>query len=227
MPAWPFPYWAREAFPKRKRTPGTRRTSRGSGVTDAVRRARPERRSASRTVALSDGSTLAFDDLLIATGSSPRASGDRRCRPSGRGAAVDACGHRSRLQRADALQAAGRTSRAWCSSGAGFVGFIVLETRCTSGRGILPWSSASPRPAEGCSTQRPRNTRSAGLRRATSRSTAARRCAEFASRRTGRSRSSCPTGRSLAADIVILATGVRANLDLLQDRALPRMTGSW
>ena len=79
-----------------------------------------------RTVTLSDGSTLAFDNLLIATGSSP-------LRPSIPGADLPgveplwSLAHTDRvLKYAASLQPAGRTPRV-VLVGAGFIGIIVLN----------------------------------------------------------------------------------------------------
>ena len=48
-----------------------------------------------KTVSLDDGSRLAFDKLLIATGSTPVRPPNRRCRSARRRAVVDACRYRA------------------------------------------------------------------------------------------------------------------------------------
>jgi len=167
-----------------------------------------------RTVTLSDGNTVEFDNLLIATGSSPLA-------PSISGADLPGVqplwtlAHTGAvLKHGEALERMGRTPRV-VLVGAGFIGFIVLNAMykrkwqlavVEREKQVLPrmldapaadhvhrWLAARHIPVHcGASVRQ--------IRRETD----------------GTKTLELSDGQSLAADIVILATGIRPNLDLLQ-----------
>ena len=164
-------------------------------------------------VTLSDGSALDFDDLLIATGSSPLS-------PPIPGADLPgvetlwSLAHTGRvLQRAQALQAAGRTPRV-ALVGAGFIGCIVLNAMHKR-----QWQLAV---VERDAQVLPRMLDATAADHA-QRWLAARgipvHCGATVRRirqHDGALAVDLSDGRSLAADLVILATGIRPNLDLLQ-----------
>jgi NADPH-dependent 2,4-dienoyl-CoA reductase/sulfur reductase-like enzyme len=167
-----------------------------------------------RTVTLSDGTTLAFDDLLIATGSSP-------LRPAIPGADLPGVDPLWSLADADrvlkhaaALQPAGRPPRV-VLVGAGFIGMIVLNAMHKR-----QWQlTVVEREAQVL----PRMLDAAGADHAR-RWLAAQRIpvhcgvtvTQIRSLPDGTRDVVLSDGRSLAADIVIVATGIRPNLDLLQ-----------
>ncbi len=166
------------------------------------------------TVTLSDGNTLGFDNLLIATGSSP-------LRPPIPG--VDLPGveplwslaHSGRvLKHAEALKAAGRTPRV-ALVGAGFIGFIVLNAMYKR-----KWQLAVaereghvlPRMLDATAAdhaQRWLATRSIPIHCGVT-------VRQIRQQADGAKAVDLSDGRSLAADIVILATGIRPNLELLR-----------
>jgi len=167
-----------------------------------------------KTVTLSDGTTLAFDDLLIATGSSP-------LRPSIPGAdlpGVDplwSLADTDRvLKHAAALQPAGRPPRV-VLVGAGFIGMIVLNAMHKR-----QWSLAV---VEREAQVLPRMLDTAGADHARRWLTTQRipvHCGVTVTQirplPDGTRDVALSDGRSLAADIVIVATGIRPNLDLLK-----------
>jgi NAD(P)H-nitrite reductase large subunit len=176
-----------------------------------------------RTVALSDGSTLAFDDLLIATGSSP-------VRPAIEGADLPGVeplwtlADTGRvLQRADALQAAGRTPRV-VLVGAGFVGFIVLNAmykRQWQLAVVEREAHVLPRMLDATAAQHAQ--RWLAMRDIPIHcGTTVRRIRQ---QQDGSKSVELSDGRALAADIVILATGVRASLDLLEGSGIAAEDG--
>jgi NAD(P)H-nitrite reductase large subunit len=167
-----------------------------------------------RTVTLSDGTTLAFDDLLIATGSSP-------LRPSIPGADLPgveplwSLADTGRvLRRAAALQPLGRAPRV-VLVGAGFVGMIVLNAMHKR-----QWPLAV---VEREAQMLPRMLDAAGADHAR-RWLAAQRIpvhsgvtvTRIGPLHDGAKSVELSDGRSLAADIVIVATGIRPNLDLIR-----------
>jgi NADPH-dependent 2,4-dienoyl-CoA reductase/sulfur reductase-like enzyme len=176
-----------------------------------------------KSVSLSDGGRLDFDDLLIATGSSP-------IRSTIEGADLPGVeplwtlAHAGRvLAQAAALQPAGRAPRV-VLVGAGFIGFIVLNAMykrkwslavvereahvlprmldATAADHAQRWLAACNVPVH-CGVE---------LRR-------------IRQQRDGTKVVELSNGRSLDADIVILATGVRPNLDLLQGSGIPTREG--
>jgi NAD(P)H-nitrite reductase large subunit len=166
-----------------------------------------------RKLTLDDGSTLAFDDLLIATGSSP-------VRPPIEGADLPGVeplwtlAHaRSVLERAEALQAAGQVPRV-VLVGAGFIGFIVLNAMHKRGWDVAVVEREAqilPRMLEPAAAGHVE--RWLAMRGVTVHAGATVR--RIARRADGATSVELADGRSLAADLVILATGVRPNLDLL------------
>jgi NAD(P)H-nitrite reductase large subunit len=178
---------------------------------------------AGRTATLSDGSALAFDDLLIATGSTP-------VRPPVEGADLPGVeplwtlADAGRvLRRAEALQAAGRTPRV-VLVGAGFVGFIVLNAMHKRGWELAVVEREDhvlPRmldPLAAGHVQRWLALRGIPVHAGAT----VRRIAEQAG---GAKAVELGDGRSLVADIVILATGVRPNLDLLDGSGIATEAG--
>jgi len=167
-----------------------------------------------RTVTLSDGSALAFDNLLIATGSSPLPLSI----PGADLPGVEplwSLTHTDRvLQYAASLRPAGRVPRV-VLVGAGFIGMIVLNAMhkrqwqlavVEREAQVLPrmldpagadharrWLEAQGIPVHCGATVR-----------------------QIRPLPDGSKTVELSDGRSLAADIVILATGIRPNLDLLR-----------
>ena len=167
-----------------------------------------------RTVTLNDGSHLAFDNLLIATGSSP-------LRPSIPGADLPgvtplwSLADTDRvLQYAASLQPAGRTPRA-VLIGAGFIGIIVLNAmvkRQWQVAVVERESELLPRMLDASAAGHAR--RWLGTRNvAVHCSATVQRIRQQAD---GTKAVELSDGQSLAADIVILATGIRPNLDLVR-----------
>ncbi|MBK6603212.1 MAG: FAD-dependent oxidoreductase [Betaproteobacteria bacterium] len=167
-----------------------------------------------RTVTLGDGSHLAFDNLLIATGSSP-------LRPSIPGADLPgvtplwSLAHTEHvLQCAVSLQPAGRTPRV-VLIGAGFIGIIVLNAmarRHWSLAVVERESEVLPRMLDASAAGHARRwlaTRNVAVHC----SATVRRIRQQAD---GTKAVELSAGQSLAADIVILATGIRPNLDLVR-----------
>jgi len=171
-----------------------------------------------KTVTLDDGSTLDFDDLLIATGSSP-------VRPTIGGADLPgvaplwSLADTGRvLEYAQSLEPAGRTPRV-VLVGAGFIGFIVLNAMHKR-----QWQLAV---VEREGQVLPRMLDAAGAdhaRRWLAMHKVAVHCGvtvrQIAQQADGAKAVELSDGRSLAADIVILATGIRPNLDLVQGSGL-------
>jgi len=167
-----------------------------------------------KTVTLGDGNKLNFDNLLIATGSSP-------LRPPIPGADLPgveplwSLAHTDRvLKYADSLQPAGRTPRV-VLVGAGFIGFIVLNAMYKR-----KWALAVVE-REGQVLPRMLDAPAADhvLRWLGTRDIAVHCGATVRAIRQqadGTKAVELSDGRSLSADIVILATGIRPNLDLLQ-----------
>ena len=167
-----------------------------------------------KTVTLSDGNTLDFDNLLIATGSSP-------LRPPVAG--VDLPGVEPLwsladtgrvLKHAEALQAAGRTPRV-ALVGAGFIGCIVLNAmykRKWQLAVIEREAHVLPRMLDATAAdhvQRWLATRNIPIHRGVT-------VRQIRQQADGAKEIDLSDGRSLIADIVILATGIRPNLDLLR-----------
>ena len=171
-----------------------------------------------KTVTLSDGNTLDFDNLLIATGSSP-------LRPSIPG--VDLPGveplwslaHTGRvLALAETLQAAGRTPRV-VLVGAGFIGCIVLNAmykRKWQVTVVEREGRVLPRMLDATAAdhaQRWLATRNIPIHCDVT-------VRQIRQQADGTKAVDLSDGRSLAADIVILATGIRPNLELLQESGI-------
>jgi NAD(P)H-nitrite reductase large subunit len=167
-----------------------------------------------KTLSLDDGSRLPFDDLLIATGSTP-------VRPPIEGTDLPGveplwtlADTAKVLRHAEAVEAAGRTPRV-VLIGAGFIGFIVLNAMYKR-----KWDLAV---VEREAHVLPRMLDAAAAAHA-QRWLDARGVAAHCGVMVQRIRSAdggakaveLSDGRSLAADIVIVATGIRPNLDLLQ-----------
>jgi len=178
---------------------------------------------AARTVALGDGSKLAFDDLLIATGSSPVPPSIVGANLAGVEPLWTLADTGRVLNRAEALQAAGRTPRV-VLVGAGFVGFIVLNAMHKR-----QWEIAVVE-REGHVLPRMLDATAAGHAQ---RWLATRRiplhCGAsirgIREQADGAKSVELSDGRSLTADIVILATGVRPNLDLLKGSGIATRAG--
>jgi NAD(P)H-nitrite reductase large subunit len=167
-----------------------------------------------RTVTLSDGSKLAFDNLLIATGSSP-------VHPPIPGADLPgvqplwSLSHTDRvLKHAHSLVTEGRTPRV-VLVGAGFIGFIVLNAmykRKWSLAVVEREGQVLPRMLDAPAADHVR--RWLATRNIPVHCGAAVR--EIRQAADGAKAVLLSDGRSLTADIVILATGIRPNLDLVQ-----------
>jgi NAD(P)H-nitrite reductase large subunit len=167
-----------------------------------------------RTVTLTDGSTLAFDNLLIATGSSPLA-------PAIPGADLPgvqplwSLAHTDKLLKyAESLRPAGRTPRV-VLVGAGFIGFIVMNAMYKR-----HWELAVVE-REGQLLPRMLDARAADhVQRWLAARSVPVHCGvtvrQIRQQPDGAKAVELSDGRSLTADIVILATGIRPNLDLLQ-----------
>lgn len=167
-----------------------------------------------RTVTLSDGSALAFDDLLIATGSSP-------VPPPIAGADLPgvtplwSLAHTGQvLAHAAALQPAGRTPRV-VLVGAGFIGFIVLNAmhrRHWSLTVVEREAQVLPRMLDAAGADH--------VRRWLAAKSVAVHCGvtvrEIRQDADGAKAVLLADGRSLPADVVILATGIRPNLELVR-----------
>ena len=167
-----------------------------------------------RTVSLSDGSKLTFDNLLIATGSSP-------VHPPIPGADLPgvqplwSLAHTDRvLKHAESLQPEERTPRV-VLVGAGFIGFIVLNAMYRR-----KWQLAVverevqvlPRMLDAPAADH--------VRRWLATRHIAVHCSatvkQIRQQADGAKSVELSDGQSLTADIVILATGIRPNLDVLQ-----------
>ena len=167
-----------------------------------------------RTVTLSDGSKLDFDNLLIATGSSP-------VRPPIPGADLPgveplwSLAHTDRvLKYAESLQPSGRIPRV-VLVGAGFIGFIVLNAMHKR-----KWQLAVVE-REGQVLPRMLDAPAADhVRRWLATRHVAVHCGatvkQIRQQADGAKSVELSDGQSLTADIVILATGIRPNIDLLQ-----------
>jgi len=167
-----------------------------------------------RTVTLSDGSKLTFDNLLIATGSSP-------VHPPIPGADLPgvqplwSLAHTDRvLKYAESLPPKGRVPRV-VLVGAGFIGFIVLNAMHKR-----KWQLAVVE-REGQVLPRMLDAPAADhARRWLATRDVAVHCGvtvrQIRPQPDGAKAVELSDGRSLAADIVILATGIRPNLDLVQ-----------
>jgi NADPH-dependent 2,4-dienoyl-CoA reductase/sulfur reductase-like enzyme len=167
-----------------------------------------------KSVTLADGGTLAFDDLLIATGSSP-------VRPPIAGADLPgvtplwSIAHTDLvLKHAAALSPAGRTPRV-VLVGAGFIGFIVLNAmhkRRWQLTVVEREGQVLPRMLDAAATghvQRWLAARNVAVHCGTT-------VREIRTQPDGAKSVLLADGRSLPADIVILATGIRANVDLVK-----------
>jgi NAD(P)H-nitrite reductase large subunit len=167
-----------------------------------------------RTVTLSDGSKLAFDNLLIATGSSP-------LRPPIPGADLPGVGplwslaHTDRvLKHAASLQPAGRTLRV-VLVGAGFIGCIVLNAmhkRKWQLAVVEREAQVLPRMLDAPAADHAHRwlaTRNIPVHCGAT-------VQQIHQQADGTKAVELSNGESLTADMVILATGIRPNLDLLQ-----------
>jgi NADPH-dependent 2,4-dienoyl-CoA reductase/sulfur reductase-like enzyme len=167
-----------------------------------------------RTVTLTDGSRLGFDNLLIATGSSP-------LRPPIPGADLPgiqplwSLAHTDRLLKyAESLRPAGRTPRV-VLVGAGFIGFIVLNAMYKR-----QWKLAVvEREAQVLPRMLDAPAADHALRWLAKRDVAVHCGAtvrRFGEQADGTKRVELSDGRTLDADIVILATGIRPNVEVLE-----------
>jgi len=167
-----------------------------------------------KTVTLSDGNKLDFDDVLIATGSSP-------LRPPIPGADLPgveplwSLAHTDRvLKYAATLQPAGRTPRV-VLVGAGFIGFIVLNAmhkRKWQLTVVEREGQVLPRMLDAPAADHVRRwlaTRDIPVH-------CGANVQQLRQQADGTKVVELSDGRSLSADIVILATGIRPNLDLLE-----------
>jgi NAD(P)H-nitrite reductase large subunit len=167
-----------------------------------------------RTLRLGDGSTLQFDDLLIATGSSPLSLPIAGADLPGVLPLWSLAHTDGVLKYAASLQPAGRTPRV-VLVGAGFIGFIVLNAMFKRN-----WRLAVVE-REGQVLPRMLDAPAADhVRRWLAAQEVAVHCGatvrEIRLEADGAKAVLLSDGRSLTADIVILATGISPNLDLLQ-----------
>ncbi|MEO7156255.1 MAG: FAD-dependent oxidoreductase [Vicinamibacterales bacterium] len=165
-----------------------------------------------KTVTLSDGNTLGFDDLLIATGSSP-------VQPPIRGADLPGVQPLWSLEHTDRVMKHGETLPGRLPRvvlvGAGFIGFIVMNAMYKR-----KWPLAVVE-REGRILPRMLDASAAGhARRWLATRDIPVHCGvtvnEIRGEADGTKSVELSDGRALTADVVILATGIRPNLDLLQ-----------
>lgn len=167
-----------------------------------------------KTVSLSDGSRLEFDTLLIATGSSP-------VEPPIRGADLPgvqplwSLAHTDRaLKHAESLHGAGRTPRV-VLVGAGFIGFIVLNAMYKRNWQLAVVEREGqllPRMLDAPAADHARRwlaTRNVPIHCGVT-------VREIRQQSDGTKAVALSDGRTLSADLVILATGIRPNLDLVE-----------
>ena len=100
--------------------------------------------------------------------------------------------------------------------GAGFIGFIVLNAMYKRNWQLAVVEREGPACCRGCSTRPPRTTRIAGSATRDIRVHCGATVERIRQQADGAKAVELSDGRSLAADIVILATGIRPNLDLLE-----------
>jgi NAD(P)H-nitrite reductase large subunit len=209
-----LPYWLAGAIPEVQTHTGDAATFRELDVATRFGVRATAIDPPGRTVTLSDGSTLAFDNLLIATGSSP-------LRPSIPGADLPgveplwSLAHTDRvLKYAASLQPAGRTPRV-VLVGAGFIGMIVLNAmhkRQWQLAVVEREAQVLPRMLDAPGADHARRWLEAQGIPVHCGATVT----QIKALPDGSKTVELSDGRSLAADIVILATGIRPNLDLLQ-----------
>jgi len=167
-----------------------------------------------KTVTLSDGNKLDFDNLLIATGSSP-------LRPPIPGADLPGveplwslANTDSVLRHAESLRPAGRTPRV-VLVGAGFIGFIVLNAmykRKWQLAVVEREGQVLPRMLDAPAADHVRRwlvTRDIPVHCGAT-------VQQIRQQADGAKSVELSDGQSLTADIVILATGIRPNLELIQ-----------
>ena len=208
-----LPYWLAASIPEAHTRTGDAAYFERLGVATrfGVRVASVDPRG--RTLTLGDGATLAFDDLLIATGSSP-------VRPAIEGAGLPGvqplwtlADTARALERAATVEAAGRTPRV-VLVGAGFIGGIVLNAMHKRGWHVTVVEREAhvlPRmldPTAAGHVQRWLALRDVPVHVGAT----VRRFVQQPDHQTAVELSD---GRALAADLVILATGIRPNLDLV------------
>ena len=163
--------------------------------------------SSARTVTLSDGSTLPFDNLLIATGSSAQ-------RPPFPGANLDGVYTFWTLDDARKTLAKGQGTPEAVLVGAGFIGFIVLNAMAKRGwklsvvemeQHVLPrmLDRQGAVAVEGWLRNRGVALHSGAQVREISRDTS------------GKLTLTLSTGVTIRADLVILATGIKPNVEFL------------
>lgn len=175
----------------------------------SVRRIDPH----ARNIIFSDGKTLPFDTLLIATGSSAQ-------RPPIPGAEQEGVYTFWTLDDAQRVIAKGQGTREAVLIGAGFIGFIVLNAMAKLG-----WK-LSVVEMEGHILPRMLDQKGADAveRWLRARGVAVHTGAQVQgiARHNGQGKLalSLSTGTTLTADLVILATGIRPNLDFLADSGI-------
>jgi len=172
--------------------------------------------AAAARVELDDGSSLAYDDLLVATGSSPAPPGI---------AGIDGPGVRPfwTLAQADALVGELRPGSEVALVGAGFIAFTILNALLRRGARLTLLEIAP--------TVLPQMVDATGARIATDWllrhgvrvRTGAR--LERIEEHAGRRRLSLAGGEQLVADAVIVATGVRPNLGWLHGSGIAMRRG--
>jgi NAD(P)H-nitrite reductase large subunit len=166
-----------------------------------------------RTVSVSEGGKLDFDNLLIATGSSPRPAPVPGADLPGV-MPLWSLAHADRvLRHAESLRPAGRAPRV-VLVGAGFIGFIVLNAmhkRKWQLAVVERETQVLPRMLDAPAAEH--------VRRWLAERTVPVHCGatvrEIGQQADGAKTVELSDGRSLAADIVILATGIRPNLEPL------------
>jgi NAD(P)H-nitrite reductase large subunit len=183
--------------------------------------------SAARTVLLEDGSTVAFDKLLIATGSSPATPPI----PGIAGAGVHSCWT---LADARAIAALAQPGARVLQMGAGFIGCIIMEALAMRGVELsvvemgdrmvprMMGPTAGGMIKDWCETKNVKvytGARVEAIERAapTEPANTATRTAPMTVR--------LSTGERLPADLVISATGVRPNIGFLEHSGIRCLVG--
>ncbi len=183
-----------------------------------VRRARVERVDpAARTLALADGATLKYDRLLVATGSRP-------IKPPIPG--IDSPGVHNCWTLADgrAIAALMKPGSKVVLMGAGFIGCIILEALAASGADLTVVEMLDrmvPRMMNDTAGNMIKDwCESRGVRVHTS-----TRVTEIARGTAHALRVVLANGTTLDADLVVSATGVRPNVELLEGSGIQVQTG--
>ncbi len=208
-----LPYWLAGSIPEAQAHTGDAASFARLGVTTRFGARVDAVDPQGRTVTLADGSRLAFDKLLIATGSSPLSPPIPGADLPGVQPLWSLAHTDSVLKYAGSLQPAGRVPRV-VLVGAGFIGFIVLNAMykrkwqlavVERDARVLPRMLDAPAAGH---VQRWLAARNIPVHCGTT-------VRQIRQQADGAKAVDLSDGRTLVADLVILATGIRPNLDLL------------